>query len=102
MRHDVSYFTVRGHDYKPGDRFFSHWDGAEFRVSALYADFRFSAVPWTWWDSLKGLWDHVYGKKSHMNLAGKILVGIPMFPFVVGFCGTWMLLDFLFTKKTKP
>ncbi len=44
-------------------------------------------------------WYYIYGKGSHMNVAGKILIGIPMFPFVAIFVLTWVTLDFLFTKK---
>lgn len=51
-------------------------------------------------DMLKEAWDYIYGSKSHMNLAGKILLGVPAAPFVLIFILTWMTLDFLFTKKS--
>lgn len=50
---------------------------------------------------IKDAWTYIYGKKSHMNLAGKLLIGLPMAPFVLGFALTWELLDALFTKR-KP
>lgn len=48
---------------------------------------------------VKDAWNCIYGKDSHMNLAGKILIGIPAAPFVVGFVLAWELLDLLFSKK---
>ena len=48
---------------------------------------------------LKDAWDYIYGSKSHMNLAGKLLVGVPMAPFILIFALTWTLLDALFTKR---
>ncbi len=48
---------------------------------------------------MKDAWDYIYGEKSHMNTAGKILIGIPMFPFIAIFVATWLILDFLFSKK---
>jgi hypothetical protein len=48
---------------------------------------------------LKEAWDCIYGSKSHMNLAGKIIIGIPFAPAIAVFLLTWMLLDLLFTKK---
>lgn len=52
-------------------------------------------------DTLRGAWYYVYGKGSHMNIAGKILIGVPMFPFVVIFLATYFLAEFLFTKKEQ-
>ena len=46
-------------------------------------------------------WDYIYGRKSHMNLAGKLLLGVPMFPYVFVFITVWILLDALFSKKGK-
>lgn len=48
---------------------------------------------------LKDFWDYTYGSKSHMNLAGKLLIGVPMAPFVLIFALTWATLDALFTKR---
>ena len=48
---------------------------------------------------LKDSWNYIYGKKSHMNLAGKLLLGVPMAPFVLIFALTWDALDALFTKR---
>jgi hypothetical protein len=48
---------------------------------------------------LKDSWDYIYGSKSHMNLAGKILIGVPMAPFVLIFALTWATLDALFKKR---
>ena len=36
-----------------------------------------------------------FGKKSHMNLAGKIILS----PFILIIGGLWIALDFLFTKS---
>ena len=49
---------------------------------------------------MKEAWDYIYGSKSHMNLAGKILLGIPMAPFIFTFVFVGLALDFLFTKKS--
>jgi hypothetical protein len=49
--------------------------------------------------TIKDAWDYIYGEKSHMNAAGKILVGTPLFPFVIIFVGTWLILDLLFSRK---
>jgi hypothetical protein len=48
---------------------------------------------------IKEGWTYIYGSKSHMNLAGKLLIGVPMAPFVLMFVLTWALLDALFTKR---
>ena len=48
---------------------------------------------------LKDTWDYIYGSKSHMNLAGKILLGLPLAPLVLILVLMWMLLDALFTKR---
>lgn len=48
--------------------------------------------------TFKDAWDCIYGAKSHMNLAGKLLIGAPLAPAVLVFVLTWMLLDALFTK----
>lgn len=50
---------------------------------------------------MKEIWDYIYGRKSHVNLAGKILIGIPLAPFVVVIAVTWLVLDLLFTKKKR-
>jgi len=50
---------------------------------------------------IKDAWDYIYGKKSHMNIAGKILIGVPMFPFVAIFALTWAMLDLFFSKKPE-
>jgi hypothetical protein len=49
-------------------------------------------------DTLHGAWYYTYGKGSHMNLAGKLLIGVPLFPFMALFVLTWLALDSLFTK----
>lgn len=51
--------------------------------------------------TIYGAWYYVYGKGSHMNIFGKILLGVPLFPFFCGFVLTWHALDFLFTKKVS-
>jgi hypothetical protein len=51
---------------------------------------------------IKDAWDYIYGSKSHMNLAGKIILGVPLFPAIAVFVITWAVLDFLFTKKSAP
>jgi hypothetical protein len=48
---------------------------------------------------VKDAWDYIYGRKSHLNLAGKILIGVPMAPFLLAFVLTWAALDALFTKR---
>ena len=48
---------------------------------------------------IKDLWDYIYGSKSHLNLAGKILIGIPMAPFLLAFVLTFVALETLFTKR---
>jgi hypothetical protein len=48
--------------------------------------------------NFKICWDYMYGSKSHMNLAGKLLLGIPMAPIVLILVTTYTLLDSLFTK----
>jgi hypothetical protein len=48
---------------------------------------------------IKDAWNYIYGSKSHMNFAGKILLGIPVFPFVFIFVFTFALCDFLFSKE---
>jgi len=49
----------------------------------------------------KEAWYFIYGKGSHMNLAGKIILGIPLLPIVLVMITTWALLDVLFSKD-KP
>jgi len=44
-------------------------------------------------------WYYVYGAGSHMNLAGKIIIGIPVFPFLFILVFTYALLNSVFTKK---
>lgn len=48
---------------------------------------------------MKDAWDYLYGSKSHMNLAGKLIIGLPMAPLVLIFTLTWLLLDTLFAKR---
>ena len=50
-------------------------------------------------ETLYGAWYYVYGKGSHMNLAGKIIIGIPLAPFFFAFIGMWLLLNLLFKKE---
>jgi hypothetical protein len=50
-------------------------------------------------ESIKYFWFYIYGKGSHMNMAGKLIVGVPLFPVVAVFALTWTVLDALFTKK---
>lgn len=40
--------------------------------------------------NMKDAWDYIYGSKSHMNLAGKLLLGIPMAPFIFTFVFVWL------------
>jgi len=42
----------------------------------------------------KFFWECTFGKKSHMNLAGKIIFA----PFIIMFGVIWLILDLLFTK----
>jgi len=48
---------------------------------------------------LKDSWKYIYGEKSHMNLAGKLILGVPLAPLVLVFALTWDVLDALFTKR---
>lgn len=50
---------------------------------------------------LKDTWDCIYGSKSHMNTAGKIIIGIPMAPLVLLFAVVWASLDALFSKQEQ-
>ena len=53
---------------------------------------------------MKDAWEYIFGSKSHMNIAGKIFIGIPMLPFIIVFVFTWLMLDFLlsiFSKKSS-
>ena len=43
----------------------------------------------------KLFWEYTFGKKSHINLAGKIIFA----PFIIMFSGIWLTLDLLFTKR---
>ena len=52
-------------------------------------------------NTLYGAWYYIYGKGSHMNLAGKILLGIPMFPLVFLMVMIIFILDSLFTKTNN-
>lgn len=49
--------------------------------------------------TLCGAWYYIYGAGSHMNMAGKIILGIPLFPLFATFVLTWWTMDKLFTKK---
>ena len=44
-------------------------------------------------------WYYIYGAGSHMSLAGKIILGVPLFPFVFIMVFTYALLNSVFTKK---
>jgi hypothetical protein len=50
-------------------------------------------------DTIYGAWYYIYGKGSHMNLAGKLILGIPLFPVVAVAVGTLLICDKLFTRK---
>lgn len=47
---------------------------------------------------LKEAFDCIYGKKSHMNITAKVLIGVPMLPFVVMFVFTFVLIDFFLQR----
>ena len=49
----------------------------------------------------KEAWDYIYGSKSHMNLAGKILLGIPAAPFALIILLTWTALNFCLKTKMR-
>ena len=49
--------------------------------------------------NIKEAWYYIYGAGSPMNLAGKILLGVPLFPLVAALVILWSLLDLLFTNK---
>ncbi len=48
---------------------------------------------------IKDSWTYCYGSKSHMNLAGKIVIGVPMFPVWLAIVLTLATLDALFGAK---
>lgn len=48
---------------------------------------------------IKDSWTYCYGSKSHLNLAGKIVIGVPMFPVWLAIVLFLAMLDALFTKK---
>lgn len=50
---------------------------------------------------MREFWSYIYGDKSHMNLAGKIILGVPMFPFLLIFISVYSLAEFLFTKNKE-
>jgi hypothetical protein len=49
-------------------------------------------------DTLRGAWYYIYGKGSHMNLAGKLILGVPLFPFIALAALLCLVFDSLFTK----
>jgi len=48
-------------------------------------------------EKVKLLWECTLGKKSHMNIAGKII----LFPLIVIFAVTISMLEFLFSKDDE-
>lgn len=50
-------------------------------------------------EQIKEAWHYIYGSGSETNLAGKILLGVPLFPVVAVMVLTWIVCDALFTKK---
>ena len=48
---------------------------------------------------IKEFFYYTYGKGSHMNIFGKVLIGLPLLPFVLIGIATYMMLDFLFSKS---
>ena len=46
----------------------------------------------------KEAWECMYGKKSHMNLAGKIILGVPLFPVMFALVTMFAVLETLFAK----
>ena len=49
--------------------------------------------------NLKDGWYYIYGKGSHMNIAGKVTLGVPLFPFLFIMVFTYSVFDVLFTKE---
>lgn len=52
--------------------------------------------------AVKLLWRRIYGKESYLNLAGKVVIGISIFPFVLiwsAFILLGALVEFLFIKE---
>jgi hypothetical protein len=49
--------------------------------------------------TISGAWHYVCGKGSPLNLAGKLLIGLPFFPYIVVVLWSWFLLSKLFFKK---
>ena len=47
-------------------------------------------------EDTKLFFECTFGNKSHLNLSGKILFA----PWILVFGGTWMVMDFLFGKKS--
>ena len=48
---------------------------------------------------LRYTWARLYGKGSKVNLAEKLLIGVPMAPLVLIFMLTWVLLDALSPER---
>jgi len=50
-------------------------------------------------ENIKLIFECFFGKKSHINLAGKIILS----PLILIVGGTWIVMDFLFGKSpNKP
>jgi hypothetical protein len=49
--------------------------------------------------TIRGAWYYIYGKGSHTNLAWKLILGVPLFPFVVIFVGTLMICEKFLTRN---
>ncbi len=44
-------------------------------------------------------WYHIYGKGSHLNVAGKIILGVPLAPFVFLILLLVWIAERLFTRE---
>jgi hypothetical protein len=51
--------------------------------------------------TIAGAWHYVCGQGSPLNLAGKLLIGLPVFPYILLMLWSWMLFAKLFLKKAS-
>ena len=52
--------------------------------------------------TIRGAWYYIYGKGSHTSLAGKLILGVPLFPLIVVMVGTWLVCEkFLHVNKEE-
>jgi hypothetical protein len=50
-------------------------------------------------NNIKEVWYYIYGKGSHLNISGKIILGVPFFPLIFSGVILWNIMSFLFASK---